>query len=367
LKILVAHDWASKFGGAEKVTRSIVETFPDSKLCTLWRDPDSELGSADTLQIFRPPKVLKKQRSFLVPFFLIAWRRFRVPSDVRIVIASSHLFAHAIKPKTKNGRKIKKFTYCHTPARYIWVPELDRRGNNILAKAVSKILRPIDKFYARESDLACNSEFVQQRIKDCWGLDSRVIYPPVDVDLFRSYATLSESQLTHITGIQPGFVLAASRFVKYKNLDIVIRAAAESGDRLVVAGQGSDETRLRKVAAECGGDVTFVISPSNQELGALFSSAKVYVFPAIEDFGIMVVEAMASGTPVIVNDQGGARESLIAGKTGTTFQNGNIQSLVQCLKSAEVYSPKDCIGRAQYFSKTRFSNEIIEWLGPAIC
>ncbi|MCZ4581838.1 glycosyltransferase [Gordonia amicalis] len=160
------------------------------------------------------------------------------------------------------------------------------------------------------------------------------------------------------------FVLGASRFVPYKALDTVIRVAAEAGVPVVVAGQGPDRDRLNDVAEVQGARCCFVDSPSDALLYALYQRAAAYIFPPIEDFGIMPVEAMAAGARVIVGNQGGASESVIDGITGVHLEDWTGETLREALKQVEKMPAQDSKSRAQAFSLNAFHAEVNKWVTP---
>ena len=149
--------------------------------------------------------------------------------------------------------------------------------------------------------IVANSAAVAQRIKRHWNRDSQVVHPPVNVDFYTPDATEARED----------YFLLAGRLVGYKRPDVAIRAAAESGVKLVVAGDGRETAKCRKLAAE--GDITFVGRVSNEELRSLYRRAKAMIMPGEEDFGITPVEAMACGTPVIALGVGGALDSVVEG------------------------------------------------------
>jgi|688.fasta_scaffold18336_5 glycosyltransferase involved in cell wall biosynthesis len=364
-EIVISHDWIEKFGGAEKVLFQFLNAFPGAQLVTLWQEKESLAEFPRATELIPRPNALRRRKALVMPLMPLVWRRYPVQESTDLIICSSHLFAHFIRNVSRKGRVIPKYIYVHTPARYMWVPELDRRGNSLPARLASYYLKKLDRRIAREStSIAANSEYIRTRILDCWGLESVVVYPPVQTAFFKQFSKLKPNQLAEAIGIEPGFVLAASRFVNYKQLDLVIRAAAIADKRLVVAGQGPEEKRLRQLAKDLGVDIHFVIAPEKEKLGALYAAASVFVFPSVEDFGIMPVEAMAAGTPVIVNEEGGASESVVVGKTGLTFQNGSLDSLVAALSTSHPFTKSDCIDQAESFGEQRFRDEIVQWIKP---
>jgi glycosyltransferase involved in cell wall biosynthesis len=233
------------------------------------------------------------------------------------------------------------------------------------------MFRAVDRRAGRTlQHVAANSTFVRDRIRAAWGVDARVIHPPVDVARLTSVADWAEhlnaQEQDVLRGLPESFILGASRFVPYKRLDAVITGGAAAGMPVVIAGAGPDERRLRAVAADADTSTTFVIAPSDALMAALMQRASVFVFPPIEDFGIMPVEAMALGTPVVVNAVGGAAESVLHGVTGSTIDTTDPQTVAAGIHAALGSSPAACRGRADDFSTDRFLQNIQRWTGLPI-
>lgn len=298
-----------------------------------------------------------------LPLMPVVWRLTQARyHHADLVIVSTHLFAHhvAVRPG------VKKLIYVHTPARYIWEPALDSRGRNLLVRIAAGLLKPLDRRRAIEStDVAANSRFVRERVRKAWGLDARVIYPPVDVDEIRSVPDwrimLDDDERQLVESLPDEFVLGASRFIPYKRLDQAIRAGELVDMPVVIAGAGPEEAALRARAATSSVDVHFVISPSNSMLRTLYQKSRVYVFPPVEDFGIMPVEAMAAGTPVVANYLGGASESVLPGTTGAYFHPDDDESLLSALSAALELDRALISQHATKFSRKRFESELIAW------
>jgi glycosyltransferase involved in cell wall biosynthesis len=192
-----------------------------------------------------------------------------------------------------------------------------------------------------------------------------VIYPPVRVQDFvddtQTGLTGEESAL--LESLPQGFLLGASRFVPYKRLDIAIRAGIAAGVPVVIAGEGPDEVRLRSIADEHPGMVTFIIKPSFAMLTQLYRMSLALVFPAVEDFGIMPVEAMATGTPVIASTVGGVSESVVHGETGALLESFDANSLREAVALVESVQPAACVARAWEFDVAVFDCRIHDWVG----
>ncbi|MDF2048844.1 glycosyltransferase [Arthrobacter sp. Cr_A7] len=175
-------------------------------------------------------------------------------------------------------------------------------------------------------------------------------------------SVLSSDEQAAYDALPPKFILGASRFVSYKRLDIVIRAGEVAGLPVVLAGGGPDEALINSLAASAKVDVTVLSRPSTQLLRALYQKALLYVFPPVEDFGIMPVEAMAAGTPVLANRVGGASETVTEGKTGALFDADDEASLLSGLNRALSLDTAGISDHALPFSRDRFQNEIRAWV-----
>ncbi|MFD0047174.1 glycosyltransferase [Pseudarthrobacter scleromae] len=223
---------------------------------------------------------------------------------------------------------------------------------------------------AEAAEVAANSHFVQKRVKETWGRDSHVIYPPVDVEEIRAvedwYEHLDSFEQAIAEDLPKNYIFGASRFIPYKRLDLVIRAGELTGLPVILAGAGPEEENLREQALRASVEVRFIRSPTDALLRTLYQRAAVYVFPPVEDFGIMPVECMAAGTPVVSNRQGGAGESVIDGVTGAHFEPDDDSSLVQAIELALSLDRSKISGTTLRFSRARFDLEIQEWTRAAL-
>nr|WP_279586689.1 glycosyltransferase [Arthrobacter sp. AG258] len=303
-----------------------------------------------------------------LPLMPFVWRRTharRRKWDIAIV--SSHLFAHHVAV----AKGMPKFVYVHTPARYIWEPEFDERGDSLLARAASVLLKPLDRFRAQEAiSVAANSEFVRQRVLKNWKRDACVIYPPVEVTEIRGVADwsacLDDDEKSLLETLPVDFILGASRFIPYKRLDLAIRAGELTRTPVVIAGAGPEEQRLRDLARDACVSVDFVLSPSNNLLRALYQRAAVFVFPPVEDFGIMPVEAIATGTPVVSNLIGGASESVLEGITGAHFQPDDDESLLSAVNRALALDCTSIAKHSERFSREKFEQRLHQWVSTTL-
>lgn len=359
---ILVHEWLEKTGGAENVFEVLSDAFPDAERFCLWNDSAGRFKEVRETVLARTP--LRKSKPLALPFMPTVWRHLP-KREADWVLVSSHLFAHHAKFGHSTA-EIPKFVYAHTPARYIWTPELDPRGSGFVKQLVASAFKPLDRHRAKEiTALAANSQYVAERISNAWNREATVIYPPVNVSAFRVEPTLTDDEQSLIDRLPSTFLFAVSRWVPYKQLDRAISAGEASGMPVVIAGDGPDGERLRSLAASSSTPVVFIKKPSNELLRNLYRKAAVVTFAPIEDFGIVPVEAMAAGTPVLVNAVGGASESVVDGLTGVHIEDWDSTSTLRAaVDTALRISPASCQERAEDFSIERFTKEITQFVVP---
>jgi glycosyltransferase involved in cell wall biosynthesis len=355
-------------GGSERVAAAIADAFPGSDVVVPWNNAPERLHGHVVRESWLATSPLRNRKALAALVLPFVWRRL-VPPAARYdwVIASSHLFSHHVRLRGASAAS-PKFVYVHSPARYIWNPELDARGASALARAVSVLLKPVDRFRAREATaIAANSEYVRQRVRRAWHRDAVVIHPPVDVDRIAAvpdWADRLPAADRAVVAALPGrYILGASRFIGYKRLDLVIRAGEAAGLPVVLAGGGPDRPLLEQAAAGAAVPVTFVDEPSDAMLYALYQRAHVFVFPPVEDFGMMPVEAMAAGTPVIANAEGGTRESVVDGLSGVLVERFDADTLRSAVQRAGELDRDRIRAHAARFSVDAFQSRIRTWVG----
>ena len=363
---IIVHEWINKTGGAEKVLDAMVDTFPDAEVWCLWNDvPESRYPGHAVRESWLARTPLRHSKAAALPLMPLTWRTHRSTS-AEWILASSHLFAHHVSLGGQNP-DVRKFAYVYTPARYIWYPELDDRGAGWLPRLVSPSLRALDRRRAQESyRVAAISEYVRKRIQGAWERDAEVIYPPVDVARIQSVTSWADELTTEervvLERLPCPFVLGATRFIPYKRLDLVIKAGEAVDLPVVLAGSGPEARRLREQAAQATVPVHFVSDPSDALLYALYEAASVFVFPAVEDFGIMPVEAMAVGTPVVTLAVGGGSETVVDGTTGAHVPvEAGSKDFESAVARAFDVDPEACRHRARVFGGDRFAHELRAW------
>lgn len=359
---MIVHEWVERWGGAERVLDAMMDAFPDAGVRVLWNDTPVFDGREVT-ESWIARTSLRRNKVLALPAMLPTWR---MPSsgNPEWMLVSSHLFAHHIKARPGT----RKLVYAHTPARYIWEPERDHRGDSAMARMASRVLKPIDRRRAAEAtSIAVNSRYTGERVARAWEQPSRVIYPPVDTKTLVATddwrRDLTDHEQRQLDALPETFLLGASRMVDYKRLDRVMQIGAQVKVPVVIAGTGPSHVALRSSAAASGAEVTFIIAPSDAMLRALYAHALAYVFPAVEDFGIMPVEAMACGTPVIANSAGGVRESVEAVGGGVTCEIERWNDWDELLHQATSLDAAAFRQRTQMFSRERFVAQLQDWVG----
>lgn len=360
---VLVHEWIAPSGGSENVLEAMGTTYPDAHIVCLWNDARDRFAGERVRETWLARSPLRRSKAAALPFMPVTWRALR-GEDYEWALVSSHLFAHHV---TFRDPTLERHVYVHTPARYIWNPELDARGAAAPARAIAAAFKGIDRRRAREgAHFAANSEFVRRRIGVAWGVDARVIHPPVEVTAIQSRdwsTALTDGERALVEALPSEFILGASRFIPYKRLDLVIRAGEIARTPVVLAGKGPEHARLAKLAAEASVPVHLVDGPSDALLRTLYARAQVYVFPAIEDFGIMPVEAMAAGCPVVGQAIGGAAESIVPGVTGALTQFDDDADVARALALAATSDRSAVRAHARAYTRERFSAQIREWVG----
>lgn len=360
---VLVHEWLARTGGSENVFEALTRVFPDADQYCLWDESEGRFSVTGETWLARSP--LRGRKAAALGLMPLAWRTLpAVEADW--VLTSSHLFAHHAR-FAGAARNAPKLVYAHTPARYIWNPELDRRGDSLAVRLAAAALKPLDRRRAQEPiAIAANSRFVADRIATAWDRDSTVIYPPVDVLSFGSEPTPNEDDQQILAGLPSEFLLGFSRFIPYKRLDLVIEAGIAAQLPVVLAGAGPEAARLQALATErAPGLVHFVSAPSDELYRSLLRRALALVFPAVEDFGIVPVEAMAAGTPVIANAIGGAAETVVDGKTGALVEHWSRGDLKRAVEIAASASADACRSQAAQFSEQVFANRMKSWVAAS--
>jgi glycosyltransferase involved in cell wall biosynthesis len=272
-----------------------------------------------------------------------AWSRLDL-SRFDLVLTSSHACVNAIRVSPGAVH----ISYCHTPMRYAWrwrdeisrIPPMARPTWPLAAAAFRHVDR---KWSSRVHAFIANSHHVADRIRAAYGREAEVLYPPVDTEFW----TPSDDRR------REDYFLVAGRLVAYKRTERAVRAAKLADVRLVVAGDGPELPRLRKMA---GPTVEFVVAPERTALRELYRRARALVMPGVEDFGMTMIEAQACGTPVLAFDAGGAREAVLDRRTGRLYAHPDPTSLARSMTGfdSHEFDPSQARAHAQRFCVSVF-------------
>lgn len=366
VRLEIVCEWIEATGGAEKVLDAMIEAFPGAPVHALWNDAPERMSGVDVHESWMARTPLRRAKALALPFFAPTWRHRTAVDSPDALLVSSYVFAHQVR--LRGLPDVPRFVYVHSPARYIWAPEIDERGRNPLVRATAPYWKSLDRRRANEpgAHLAANSEFVRQRIIASWGLDARVIHPPVDTEQISAVADwherLDAADEKTLQTLPADFILGASRLVPYKRLDAVLDFADATGLPAVIVGSGPDRERLEQMASARGIRASFLGAVSTPLLYALYQRATALVFPPIEDFGIVPVEAMAAGARVVVNATGGASESVIDGAGGVQTHGFSGEDARAALDAVQKIDRQTIPAQAARFAKPEFIAQLHDWV-----
>ncbi|NWF61685.1 MAG: glycosyltransferase [Fischerella sp.] len=324
MKIALVHDYLTQKGGAERVFELLCKRYPQADIYTSVYDPEQtiDLGEriVNTTFLQNIPGAAKHFR-LMAPFYFPAFRALDL-QDYDLIISSSTSFAKAVRKKPS----AKHICFCHNITRFLWDTETylreygDYRYFAPLIEQVFQVMRKVDLTYAQEPDLyIANSSVVARRIKQTYAKQAIVINYPIDTSKF-VFADTKED-----------YYLASARMISYKRLDIIIEAFNWLGWRLLISGNGPERERLQSKALS---NVEFLGHVTDAERTQLFAKAKSVIVAALEDYGLVPVEANASGTPVIAYGAGGVLDTQVPGRTGVFFKRQTPESIQSALLEA---------------------------------
>ncbi len=363
MKVAIVHDWFVG-GGAERVVYELHKLYPQAPIYTAYCSPQWRQRLSDTKVItsYMQRWPFSKLRKFLPPLRALWFSRLDL-SGYDLVISSSGAEAKGVKVKPPAVH----INYCHAPTHYYWSRYDDYMKNpgfgglDPLARLGLKLLvgpmRRWDyKAAQRPHHMIANSNYIKQQIKKYYGRDAAVIHPPVDIERFKILDKSSSAR---------GGFLIAGRQTPYKRFDLAVITCTQLSLPLTVIGNGPDHKKLVGLA---GPTITFLVDLSDQEVVKHFQSAEAFIFPGIDDFGIVAVEALAAGTPVIAYQAGGALDYLEPGQNGEFFAKQTTGSLAQALENflSEKFQPPEVAKSAARFSADKFRGSISNYINSIL-
>ncbi|MDO8429551.1 MAG: glycosyltransferase [Candidatus Daviesbacteria bacterium] len=358
-KVAIVHDYLREYGGAERVLEALHEIYPEAPIYTAYLNLEG-LGlhrerikdwniKTSWLQNLPLANYLISPLRILAPMI---FEGFDLKEYDLVISSCNTYFSKAVITKPNSLH----ISYIHTPPRYLYgyATSFNYKKNpltRILGEIANHFLRLYDFEVSERPDvLVANSKNVASRIQKFYRRDSVVIYPPVDIEKFKKAQTAARGD----------YFLSVGRLVRGKGVDIIVRACSELGVPLKVVGSGPELAVLRRLA---GRSVEFIGSVADTDLPSFYANAQATIVASVdEDFGIVPVESMASGTPVIAFAGGGFLETVISGKTGEFFKEATAESLIRVLENFEGsrYESEDCQKQAEKFSEDIFKRQILK-------
>jgi glycosyltransferase involved in cell wall biosynthesis len=358
MKLALAHEYFAARGGAEHVVDVLHAMWPSAPVYTFFHDRrrygDLKGWDLRTSYLQQFP-IGGGAHRVLLPLYPSAARRLRVSEDTDIVLVSTSAFIKGLSLSDRTAM----VAYCHSPTRYLWDWRDEYLREEVpapLRSAVGELLtrlRETDRAFASRVDhWIANSQVVAGRIRRYYERDSVVVYPPVDVDAFTAQRERGD------------FWVYVGRLSAYKRADIAVRAFARLGMRLVVVGEGRERTALESIARDSSlrplGNIAFAGHLDQATLRQLLSAARGLIFPAEDDFGIVCVEALASGAPVVALAAGGALEIVRDEIDGALVPTADADAFAEAVLRVEkrTWDTEELRRSARRFDVSRFRDRI---------
>ena len=358
MKLAIVHDWLTNMGGAEQVVINFKRIYPNAPIYTTFYNPeklDDELKGIDVRTSFLQGKKMVTNHKKYFPLMPFAFEKFNL-KDYDVILSSSTCCAKGVRKK-KNALHI---CYINTPMRYAYEFKNEYlEGMNPIKKLLINILlffmRIWDKNNNKRIDyFISNSSEIKRRVKETYNRDSVVINPPVRCGLF------------NISETDGDYYFIVSRFVPYKRIDLAVQACKELGKKLVIIGDGTERQKLEDIAKSAD-NIVFLGKQPDEVVKKYMSECKALLFPGLEDFGIVPVEAQACGRPVIAYGRGGVLDTVIDGKTGIFFKEQTVESLKEAILKFETmkFDKKEIRKHSLEFDEPIFQKKIKEFIDKA--
>lgn len=354
MKVAIVHYWLVTMRGGEKVLEELCKLFPQADIFTNVYDESKISDTIKSHKIYTTKinkwPMAKKLYQKYMPFMPKALMDLDL-TGYDLVISSESGPAKGVVPSPNAFH----LCYCHTPMRYLWdmYHEYFSKSNPIVKFFMKSMIPSLRLWDVMSSNLVdcfvANSHYVQARIKRYYNRDAKVIFPPCDIEKYVNNQRNPKD-----------FYLFFGQLVGYKRADLAIEACIKSGRKLVVIGDGKSK-EAQKYANT--GLITFTGRVSDEEVAKYLSEAKALIFPGIEDFGIIPVEANAAGCPVLAYKEGGAIDSIKENETGLFFEEQTAESIIECMNKFEQlessFTNREVFtNHVKQFSKEEFINKI---------
>lgn len=323
MKIAIVTDWLTNYGGAESVISALHDLYPEAPVYTTIFKPKhmKELGNLPDVRTSYLQKIPMAKHQWLLSLMPAAVEMMDL-DEYDVVLSSCHSVSKGVitKPNTLH------ISYCHTPMRYAWedwdfesrLKKFPKFLHRRIRKEIKKI-REWDYCAAQRVDsYIANSSHIGKQIEKHYQRSSDVIYPPVHTEKFRPIKNPTED-----------YYFSVGRLIPYKKFDLLVETFNQLGEKLVIAGAGPELEKLRRLA---GPNVEILGFVNDEKLVDLYQNCRAFLFPQIEDAGIVPLEAMACGRPVIALNRGGSLDTMIDGETGVFFEDQTMASLEAAIR-----------------------------------
>ncbi len=356
MKIALVHDYLNQYGGAERVLEACCELFPDAPIYTLLYDVQGTRNAFAHREIhtsfLQTLPFASRYHRILPPLMPLATEQLDL-SAYDIILSNSSSFSKGVITKPHAIH----INYCSTPTRFLWDDSQRYLAEAVPSPWLRILIAPFLTYLriwdvqasARVDYFVANSHFVKKRIARYYHRDAEVIHPPVDAERFYISDTIDD------------YFLMVGRLVHYKRFDLAIQVFNAIEKPLTIVGDGPDRARLEAMA---GPTIKFLGWVEDRALPRLYSRAQAFIFPQEEDFGIVALEAMASGRPVIAYRGGGALETVQEGYTGVFFDDQSEISLALAVgQMAHMqFNPNDIREHALTFDTRAFKNKLMAYI-----
>lgn len=363
MRVAILHDYLNQYGGAERVLEVMLEMFPDADLYTLLHDAErtehsfsNNIAGTSIIDV----QFVRKHHRMFIPLMPLASETFRSKKYYDLVLSSTAGYA-----KGFNVRGKYHISYCHSPLRYAWEVEYLKNLSfapwplkDFIVYPMARRLRNWDFDAAQNVNLfVANSGFIRNKIRSYYKREAEVIYPPVDREQFYPDSEMPKAG--------EGYYLMVGRLLYYKGFDIAIEAFNEMKLPLKIVGNGPEASKLRKLAK--GSTIEFLTDISDDELRRMYSHAKAFIFPQIEDFGLVAAEAQMCGLPVLAYEVGGGGEIVEHKKTGIIFKEQSAKAIIGAVLDFEsmTFDRAYISRRADMFSKKNFKAQLTDIIRSA--
>jgi glycosyltransferase involved in cell wall biosynthesis len=360
MRVAIVHYWLVGMRGGEKVLEALCDLFPQADIFTHVYNPEAISAKirrhrVQTSFISRLPRASRNYKSYL-PLMPLALEQLDLRGYDLIISSESGPSKGIIPPAGA-----LHLCYCHSPMRYIWNMFHDYRERSgpltrVIMPPVSHYLRTWDAVSAmRVHGFIANSQTVARRLWAYYRRESTVIHPPVRVEEFTPVS---------VNAVED-FYLMAGELVPYKRPDLAVDAFNKSGQRLIVVGGGEMLSKLQAMAKP---NVSVLGPRPFDELKSLYARCRALIFPGEEDFGMVPVEAMASGRPVVAFGKGGATETVLDGRTGCFFGEQTIDALLDAVRRCDAirFDQSELVKHASTFSADRFATSMRSYIDQSL-